>query len=483
MKTLHVIFLISTLLFGCSHKDEKKETAKVKQPISELPVLAEAYEYGMPLVLMDLMKENATNVSKPDKVQGRAPKNQFSHLSPVTSNNFKTFPRPDTNAYYSLAWLDLSDGPVVLETPDTDGRYYIMPLMDAWGNVYASIGKRTTGTFPNRYLIVGPHWNGSVPSGIQAIKSPTEITWIRGSMLTDSTKNKKSTAKVQQGFKLYPFRVSDQKYVAPKGAVDPMIQAAPAANKLFTLTTADYFNRLNRLMMTNPPAKEDQEILNKISKYGIGPGLAFNPESLSEADQAELSRLPALMKNKFDNFQVSEAQGMQGTGENWIKFRGPGEFQTDYAARAFAAYQGVALDNPEDIVGAVTTRDDTGAKLTGDKRYILHFNKDQLPKTNERWTLTIYDSQGQIVKNKLSRFSLGSKNKMTYNSDGSLDIFIESSSPGKLRESNWLPSPKGEFQVMARLYSPKKEALSPEWTLPSIMEAGKTQSISLFVEE
>lgn len=476
MKSLQTILIISTLLFGCSHKDKDKKTAKA--PVSEIPTIAEAYEYGMPLVLMDLMKENATNVSKPDKVQGRAPENQFSHLSPITSNNFKTFPRPDTNAYYSLAWLDLSQGPVVLETPDTDGRYYSMPLLDAWGNVYASVGKRTTGTFPNRYLIVGPHWNGSVPSGIQAIKSPSEISWIRSTMLTDMKSKKAAMTKIQQGFKLYPYRVSDQKYVAPQGAVDPMIQAAPASNKLFTMTTADYFNRLNRLMMTNPPTGDDKVILSKVSKYGIGPGLAFNPESLSEADQSELTKLPSLMKNKFDNFQATASEG---TG--WIKFRNQSELKQDYAARAFAAYQGVAMENPEDMLGAVATRDDTGAKLNGDKRYILHFNKDQLPQVNERWSLAIYDSQGQIVKNKLNRFSLGSKNTMTYNSDGSLDIFIESSSPGKIRETNWLPSPKGDFQVMARLYSPKQEALSPEYSLPQIMEAGKTQAISLFRDE
>jgi hypothetical protein len=134
MKHLQVILLISTLIFGCSHKEHKKEK-KVVMASSELPVIAEAYEYGLPLVMMDMMRENATNVSKPDKIQGRAPRNQFSHMNPITTSNFKTFSRPDTDAFYSLAWLDLSGGPIVLETPDTQGRYYIMPLLDAWGNV------------------------------------------------------------------------------------------------------------------------------------------------------------------------------------------------------------------------------------------------------------------------------------------------------------------------------------------------------------
>ena len=101
-----------------------------------------------------------------------------------------------------MAWLDLSAGPVVLETPDTQGRYYLMPLVDAWGNVYASIGKRTTGTFPNRYLIVGPHWNGTLPSGTQAIRSPTEISWVVGRLLPDKKNEKALTSKIQQGNKL-----------------------------------------------------------------------------------------------------------------------------------------------------------------------------------------------------------------------------------------------------------------------------------------
>lgn len=475
MKTLHLIFLISALTFGCSHKEKKHEKKIVAAP-SELPVLAEAYEYGLPLVMMDLMRENATNVSKPDKAQGRAPKNQFSHMSPVTTSNFKTFSRPDTDAFYSMAWLDLSGGPVVLETPDTQGRYYLMPLVDAWGNVYASIGKRTTGTFPNRYLIVGPHWNGTLPSGTQAIHSPTEISWVVGRLLPDKKTEKTLTSKIQQGFKIYPLRISDQKYVAPQGAVDPMIQAAPAMNKLATLTTEDYFNRLNRLMMTNPPAKEDSALLSKYSKYGIAPGAAFNPESLSEQDRADLPRLPAMMRNKFQSGEQVKASEVNG----WIKFKSPAELKSDYFARAFSAYHGVAMENNNDMVGALAIADDSGRALNGDKRYIIHFDKDQLPKVNERWTLTVYDSQGQLVKNKMNRFSLGSKNTMTYNSDGSLDIFIESASPGKIRETNWLPSPKGDFQIMARLYSPKKEAMAPDYSLPKIQEAGTTKSISLF---
>jgi hypothetical protein len=473
MKTLHLIFLISALTFGCSHKD-KKEEKKVVQAPSELPVLAEAYEYGLPLVMMDLMRENATNVSKPDKVQGRAPKNQFSHIAPVTSSNFKTFSRPDADAYYSMAWLDLSGGPVVLETPDTQGRYYLMPLMDAWGNVFASIGKRTTGTFPNRYLIVGPHWNGTLPSGTQAVRSPTEISWVIGRMLPDKRDEKKLTSKIQQGFKLYPLRISDQKYVAPQGAVDSMVQAAPAQNKLFTLTTEDYFNRLNRLMLTNPPDKNDAPLLSKVSKFGIAPGAAFNPKALSEADQAELARLPAYERNKFQTNEQMKSEEVNG----WVLFKSPQEMKNDYYARAFSAYQGVALENHADMIGALAVNDDGGRPLNGDKQYMIHFNKDQLPQVNERWTLTVYDSQGQIVKNKINRFSLGSKNAMTFNGDGSLDVFISSASPGKIRESNWLPSPKGNFQVMARLYSPKREAMESQ--LPKIQEAGKTQTISLF---
>lgn len=476
MKHLQVIFLISTLIFGCSHKEKKPEKKVVAAPVSELPVLAEAYEYGLPLVMNDLMRENATNVSKPDKVQGRAPKNQFSHMTPITTSNFKTFSRPDTDAFYSMAWLDLSGGPVVLETPDTQGRYYVMPLIDAWGNVYASIGKRTTGTFPGRFLIVGPHWNGSLPSGTQVIKSPTEISWVMGRLLPDKKAEKTLTSKIQQGFKIYPLRISDQKYVAPQGAVDPMIQAAPAMNKLSTLTTDDYFNRLNRLMMTNPPAKEDSALISKFAKYGIAPGAAFNPESLSEQDQAELSKLPAMMRNKFQSGEQAKMSETNG----WIKFKSAAEMKEDYFARAFASFHGVATENQNDIIKALAIADDSGRPLNGERRYLIHFDKDQLPKVNERWTLTVYDSQGQIVKNKLNRFSLGSKNEMTYNSDGSLDIFIESSSPGKIRETNWLPSPKGNFQVMARLYSPKKEAMAPEYVLPKIQEAGTVKSISLF---
>ena len=132
---------------------------------------AQAYLFGYSLVLME-----QTRISMTDPVTGRAPLNHFAHVQYFPDHTFRWVVRPNNDTLYSTAWIDLSSEPLVLSVPDTAGCYYVLPLMDAWTKVFATVGKRATGTAAGNYLIVGPGWQGEVPAETKLIRSPTPLT-------------------------------------------------------------------------------------------------------------------------------------------------------------------------------------------------------------------------------------------------------------------------------------------------------------------
>ena len=95
----------------------------------------------------------------------------MTHYPDVT---FRAVPRTGLDTLFAVAWADLDKEPLVLSVPDTGGRYYVIALFDMWSNVLASIGKRTTGTAAQSFLIAGPRWQGTPPGDVkQVYRSPT----------------------------------------------------------------------------------------------------------------------------------------------------------------------------------------------------------------------------------------------------------------------------------------------------------------------
>ncbi|MGZ9030117.1 MAG: DUF1254 domain-containing protein [Burkholderiaceae bacterium] len=420
----------------------------------------EAVVYGLPLVIMDITRAKTTNVAAPGGFD--APVNQFVHVRAFPDASFRDVVRANVDTLYSSVWLDLSKEPMVLSVPDTRGRYYLMPMIDAWTNIFASPGKRTTGTKAGHFAITGPGWSGPLPKGMQELKSPTNMVWIIGRTQTNGPKDYAAVHAIQDGYKLVPLSAFGKPYTAPKGQVDPAVDMkTPPVEQLKKMTTEMFFNRLAQLLKINPPPPAEAAVLGKLAQIGVVPGEKFDPSKLDPAVAKGLQNAFAVAMEKLD--AASKQTGAPING--WrVPAMVLGNFGTEYGVRAVVALVGLGANLPADAVYPSAFVDGDGKPLSGANRYVVHFDKGATPPVNAFWSVTMYDAQSFFVDNKLNRYAISSWMPLRRNADGSLDIYIQNESPGKDKEANWLPAPKGDFNVTMRMYWPTDKS-------PSILDA------------
>jgi hypothetical protein len=289
----------------------------------------EAYTYLYPLVLMDATRRQAVNVEA-GKAFGRGPTNTFTHVPAFPPAEFRDIVRPNFDTLYSLAWLDLTKEPMVVAAPDTQGRFYMLPMLDMWTDVFACPGKRTTGTGAGHLA--------------------------RAALLAGQASRR-----------------------------------CPAHRR---------------------------------------------------ADTARLDH-----RAHPDQW----TQGLRG---------GP--------SRAGGALVGLGANLPEDAVYPLNIGDADGKPLTGAHQYVLHFAQHEIPPARAFWSVTLYDEHGFPSANDLKRNAIGDRDALKFNADGSLDLYIQHASPGGEKESNWLPAPTGDFNLLMRVYSPKSEVTDGRWAPPAV---------------
>jgi hypothetical protein len=271
----------------------------------------EAVVYGLPLVIMDLTRAKTTNVEVPGGFG--APMNQFAHVHAFPDSSFKDVVRANVDTLYSSAWLDLSKEPMVLSVPDTRGRYYLMPMIDGWTNIFASPGKRTTGTKPGHFAITGPGWSGSLPSGVQELKAPTNMVWIIGRTQTNGPGDYKAVHAIQDGYKLAPLSAFGKPYAAPKAEVDPAVDMkTPPVDQLKAMTGEAFFNRLAALLKSSPPPASEAPVLAKLAQIGIVPGEKFDPAKLDPAVAKGLQGAVTVALQKLDEASKSSGAPING---------------------------------------------------------------------------------------------------------------------------------------------------------------------------
>jgi DNA sulfur modification protein DndE len=221
----------------------------------------------------------------------------------------------------------------------------------------------------------------------------------------------------------------------------------------------EFFKLLAGLMKDNPPAHADESMVEKLAKIGIVPGKDFNLSTLAPDVARGLQDAPALGWKKI----LSQTQHAGKMVNGWLVMLKTGDYGTDYLQRAYVAAFGLGANRPQDAIYPFTEVDGEGKRLSGANRYVLHFNKGQVPPVRGFWSLTMYNEEYFFVANPLNRYSISPRNKLKYNEDGSLDLYLQKDSPGKDKESNWLPAPQGNFNLMLRLYWPRKAVLEGSW--------------------
>jgi hypothetical protein len=155
-----------------------------------------------------------------------------------------------------------------------------------------------------------------------------------------------------------------------------------------------------------------------------------------------------------------------------------GVYGNYYLKRAIVAQLGLGANLPEDAIYPINLGDESGKPLDGANKYTIHFDKGATPPAGAFWSITLYDPEGFQVPNSLYRFAVSSWMPFAYNQDGSLDLYFQNESPGAAKEANWLPAPKGPFNLLMRLYAPKSEALTGKWNPPPVARVQEVPTLT-----
>jgi hypothetical protein len=441
-------------------------------------IAVQAYVWGYPLVVLSRLRKLHT-LSKQGMEGIRAPINTFAHTSRLlNAKDPRDTITPNNDTLQSSAWLDLRDEPQVLRVPDMPGRfvnmrgrYHVLWFVDAYGNVFQNIGRRTTGSKSGVYVITGLNWSGPLPEGLIEIKAPTNTVWIRGHTFIDVYEDREKAVALVRKINLTPLGVflgkakPNTSQALTRGEVLLNPRDIPSAGLRF-------FDEMCEALKDNPPPLNETQLLKQFETVGLGSGRIPSAEVKDSAVLAALQSAAATGERL-----ISERLNNLGPKVNgWEYTLQSGVYGNDYLLRAAIAKVGPGANVPQEITASLTRHDQDGQQLIGEHKYIIHIDKAHIPPVDAFWSLTLYSSTDSFfVDNPINRYSIGDLTKgLVMNSDGSMDIYIQRQPPGDSgQRPNWLPAPKGEFYLVFRTYQPRAEIFDGRYEFPPVQRVGK----------
>jgi hypothetical protein len=454
--------------------DSQSQTEQLNKTMAELEssnnpqdIATLAYIWGYPLVSVVRLVDYSSSPNVP-AAPGRGPINTFSSFPSFPTSNFTDIVSINVDTLYSFGLLNLKKEPVVLQVPPISGRYYTLQFIDAYSNNFLYIGSRLNDTTGGTYLITGPNWKGDVPPSMKEIKSPTNTVDIGGRIFVNGTADVPNVNAIQAKLMLTPLSAFGRNTTSPQPVTSEtnaskQVPIGPQPS-LIPTTGIKIFDEISKDMADNPPPVADSEVLAKFATIGIGPGLI-------PSDTKNDTIRAALENGIAEGEKIIDAQvqnlGMKVNG--WLVNLDAGNYGTNYLLRAGVAKFGLGANSPEEAVYPSTFTDNQGQKLTGTNNYLIHFDKGQTPPVNAFWSITLYNNKSYLAENPINRYSISQHTEgLKYNPDGSLDIYIQHASPGADKESNWLPSPSGEFNLVLREYNPQDAILKGEYQITPV---------------
>lgn len=410
---------------------------------------------------MEVSRRQGINVV-PDAKPGFGPPNEFHHIRAFPTAGFRAVVRPNFDTLYSSAWLDLTRGPVVVRAADTSDRYFMLPMLDMWTDVFANPGKRTTGTGTQSFAVVGPGYTGDVPAADAVIHAPTPWVWVIGRTQTNGPDDYPAVHAIQDGYTITPVHPGVH-------TIDPNADTTSEPLRLVNrMSAVDFFTYASEALLVNPPHTTDFSVLARIANLGIVPGKRFDPSGVDAEGLGEIEAGAAAAREAI----AANITGFGKQVDGWsISTDTIGVYGNAYLKRATVALGGLGANPPEDAIYPILLTDSDGDPTNGEQNYRIHFDADKLPPVDAFWSITMYDAEGYQVANELDRFAIGDRDPINYNPDGSLDIIIQHTNPGPDHEPNWLPAPTGPLGITMRLYAPKPEILDGRWTPPLVEKA------------
>ena len=462
-KTTKNVAIAAALLASWFITTAQAQTAVT--PEEARAIAKEAYIYGFPMV--DHYRIQYSYFQDKDDPNYKLPWNQLINIPRVYTPEDTAIQTPNSDTPYSFIGMDLRTEPMVLTVPKIDeNRYFTVQLIDAYTYNFAYIGSRTTGNDGGSYLIAGPGWKGETPKEVKKVIR-SETAFVFGAFRTQlfNPADLNNVKKVQAGYMAQPLSAFLGK-PAPKAApaIDFIKPLTPEAQK----SSLAFYSILNFVLQFCPTHPSEKELLTRFAKIGVGGGKTFDASRIPaemrkaiEQGMADALAEFAELQKRIDAKEVTSGQ-MFGTRE-YLK--------NNYLYRMGAAVNGIYGNSEAEAIYPLLVLDNEGQKLDGSKRYTLRFGPDQLPPVNAFWSMTMYRMpEILLVDNPIDRYLLNAPmlEQFKRDADGGLTLYFQSESPGKDRESNWLPAPKGWFMVVMRLYWPKEEALNGKWTPPQV---------------
>ena len=426
-------------------------------------LIEEAYIYTFPLMIMDTTMRVSTNTVEVQDM-GRAPANRWMHAKKLASSAFRQVVTPNVDTLYSQVFIDLTEDAIVLHKPAVD-RYVMFQIMDAWSDTVAVLGTGGDTDDERTYLLTGPHFKGEVPEGMVEVKIPTSIGWLLGRTICYGPDDLDNIYRIQSQMDAKTLSVWKSGGEMPKGKYDPANDGVPI-RMAFEQGPKVFFNRVNAMMVDNPPYPEDKPLLDRIAAIGVGPGLSFDPEVLGanggEKWRDMIKGLTQKLVSITDGFQLQNRS---------FKFLGDpiSRFGTEYDYRCLVAIGGFGA-NPVDVAVYMKSGfDDAGNVLNGKNNYIMHIEAGQMPPVKDKgfWSITAYGDDDFLIDNPIDRYSVSDRTPFEKNSDGSVDIYIQKDKP-QGHEANWLPVLGEGFHLFLRVYRPEDAVLDCSWKAPSI---------------
>ncbi len=434
-------------------------------------IAIEAYAYAYPLVLTELTRRVQTNVGDgaPATAKGAAV-NAFAHQRTLVDASTTEPLRPNADVLVSTLWYDVSAEPLVITIPDAGGRYYALPMFDAWMEVFATPGPRTTGGGAQTYALTAPGWSGMLPANVGRITAPTPTGWIAARIATHGSADYEAVHRFQDGLAAVPLGRFGTSAPAPHPTYDARRDMQLPAAQILRLPIAQYFGLFATLAAANPPHPTDWSVLQRAARIGAVPGRPFALERLPPDVQAVVQQTPRTAGQAL--FDAWKRSGTRVNG--WRSMLTPmGTYGSDYRRRQVVAYSAFGAESSDDTYVLTAIVDTEGRPLEGGHPYTLHFDAITLPPVHAFWSVTAYDERQLLAPGTRPRVTIGSRDPLTKNSDGSLDLHLQSQPPPPEQAANWLPTPAaGRFSLTLRLYWPETPALDGTWLPPGVTRVG-----------
>jgi len=426
----------------------------------------QAYIYGFPWVFLPQLRWQWVTQPPSDPDGGPyAPLNEFWHARRLSTAADRSGGSPNNDTLYSIAWVDLLAEPLILSVPAISSRYYTFEMSSMDSDNFAYVGTRVTGTGAGNYAIIGPHWAGTLPPGVTALPpSRTPYVLITGRTLVYGSEDVTNVHLIQDQYRLTPLSLwgtseesADRRDVwAPYPTSDPLAA----------------WKTMNRAMTENPPNVPGQEsLLRSFTTIGVGPGQ--DVEAMDDATKQGLECAAQEAMAIMHGFNLAGGTGHRVNGWTYppAVLGRAGQYDEFLTRAAAQCWAGIVANDPEEAIYLNTSTDEEGIQLTGANAYVMRFPPNGLPDVGAFWSVSMYGMDHNLVDNPLNRYKVGTypEGIMRFDPDGSLTIYVQYESPGVDGESNWLPSPAGDFYLILRTYLPGASILDQTWEPPAVV--------------